>query len=366
MQSSSPADICSARRQCRLLGVPARHAPISPRNPSSLVVDWANHSSSRRLGFPSSLFLQCRHSTGSMQKSRQHGLALPHVPHGRDHSCCLLRAFLLVPPPGEPTIPYRSRPLSRSHRCLERGRQIQRYDTTLDSRRPWTSRTGFCRESRHCTGQQENRHKTNICPISSWRLQACSCPLLYQKAGLQHLLDPPRMELHGVSAPLVFQLFTRVSCPPWGPEWFEQHQHHLPQQLHHRCVQHSRFIGLPYIGRRGTLSLSLILTSIFLFAFTTARIQAQILAFNCISSFVQYIMWGALYCYTPEVIPSIHRGTGTGMAAACNRICSLMAPIIATYVGYTNMPIFVSASLYIVAGLLSFAFPYETSGKASL
>jgi hypothetical protein len=126
------------------------------------------------------------------------------------------------------------------------------------------------------------------------------------------------------------------------------------------------FIGLPYIGRRGTLGLSLILTSIFLFAFTAARTQAQILGFNCASSFVQYIMWGALYCYTPEVIPSIHRGTGTGMAAAANRICGLMAPIIATYVGYTNTPIFVSASLYIVAGLLSFAFPYETSGKASL
>ncbi|KAI1610283.1 MFS general substrate transporter [Exophiala viscosa] len=125
-------------------------------------------------------------------------------------------------------------------------------------------------------------------------------------------------------------------------------------------------IGLPYIGRRGTLGLSLILTSVFLFAFTRARTQAQILAFNCVSSFVQYIMWGALYCYTPEVIPSIHRGTGTGLAAAFNRICGLMAPIIATYVGYTNTPIYVSASLYIVAGLLSFLFPYETSGKASL
>ncbi|EXJ79431.1 hypothetical protein A1O3_08933 [Capronia epimyces CBS 606.96] len=125
-------------------------------------------------------------------------------------------------------------------------------------------------------------------------------------------------------------------------------------------------IGLPYIGRRGTLGLSLILTSVFLFAFTAARTQAQILAFNSVSSFVQYIMWGALYCYTPEVIPSIHRGTGTGLAAAFNRICGLMAPIIATYVGYTNTPIFVSASLYIVAGLLSFCFPYETSGKASL
>jgi hypothetical protein len=49
------------------------------------------------------------------------------------------------------------------------------------------------------------------------------------------------------------------------------------------------FIGLPYIGRRGTLGLSLILTSVFLFAFTAARTQAQILAFNCVASYVQYM-----------------------------------------------------------------------------
>jgi MFS family permease len=125
-------------------------------------------------------------------------------------------------------------------------------------------------------------------------------------------------------------------------------------------------IGLPYVGRRGILGLGLILTSVFQFAFTAARTQAQILGFICAVSFVSYIMWGALYCYTPEVIPSVHRGTGTGMAAAFNRICGLMAPIIATYVGFTNMPIFVPASLYIVAGLLAFCCPYETTGKSAM
>jgi len=48
-------------------------------------------------------------------------------------------------------------------------------------------------------------------------------------------------------------------------------------------------IGLPYIGRRGTLGISLIVTSVFLFAFTSARTQAQILAFNCVSNFVQFM-----------------------------------------------------------------------------
>jgi hypothetical protein len=77
-------------------------------------------------------------------------------------------------------------------------------------------------------------------------------------------------------------------------------------------------------------------------------------------------MWGALYCYTPEVIPSVHRGTGTGIAAAFNRICGLMAPIIATYVGFTDVPIYVSASLYMAAGFLSFILPFESMGKASI
>ncbi|KAF2174065.1 hypothetical protein M409DRAFT_16339 [Zasmidium cellare ATCC 36951] len=125
-------------------------------------------------------------------------------------------------------------------------------------------------------------------------------------------------------------------------------------------------INIKYIGRKGTLGGSLILSAIFLFAFTTARTPAEILAFNCVATFAQYIMWGALYCYTPEVIPSMHRGTGTGIAAAFNRICGLMAPIIATYVGYTSTPVYVSASLYVAAGLLSFLLPFETRGKASI
>ncbi|KAH7323875.1 MFS general substrate transporter [Rhexocercosporidium sp. MPI-PUGE-AT-0058] len=125
-------------------------------------------------------------------------------------------------------------------------------------------------------------------------------------------------------------------------------------------------IGLKYIGRRGTLGYSLIVTAVFLFAFTIVRTEVANLAFNCVSTFTQYIMWCALYCYTPEVIPSLHRGTGTGLASAFNRICGLMAPIIATYVGSSDVPIYISAALYAVAGVLSLLLPFETMGKASL
>jgi len=46
-------------------------------------------------------------------------------------------------------------------------------------------------------------------------------------------------------------------------------------------------IGLLGLGRKGTMAFGLILSAIFLFAFTAARTQVQILTFNCISTFSQ-------------------------------------------------------------------------------
>ncbi|KAF2423214.1 MFS general substrate transporter [Tothia fuscella] len=125
-------------------------------------------------------------------------------------------------------------------------------------------------------------------------------------------------------------------------------------------------INVRKIGRKGTLGVSLLLTGSFLFAFTTARTQGTILAFNCIISFTQFTIWGALYCYTPEVFPSIHRGTGTGLAAAFNRLCGLSGALITTYSGFTNVPPYIGAAMWLGADLLSFALTFATRNKASL
>lgn len=77
-------------------------------------------------------------------------------------------------------------------------------------------------------------------------------------------------------------------------------------------------------------------------------------------------MWGALYCYTPEIFPAFHRGTGVGLAAAFNRICGLAGTLIVTYSNYSNVPLFLGASLWMAAGLVSFVLPFETRNKASL
>jgi len=77
-------------------------------------------------------------------------------------------------------------------------------------------------------------------------------------------------------------------------------------------------------------------------------------------------MWGALYCYTPEVFPSSHRATGTGIAAAFNRLWGLAGTLATTFTGFTNVPLFLGASLWVSGGLVSFILPYETRKKASL
>ncbi|KDN42608.1 MFS general substrate transporter [Tilletiaria anomala UBC 951] len=127
-------------------------------------------------------------------------------------------------------------------------------------------------------------------------------------------------------------------------------------------------VELPRSGRRGAMSLGTVLTGVFLFAFTAARTSAQNLAFNCVTALTQNIMYGVLYGYTPEVFPAPHRGTGDGIAASFNRICGLMAPIIAIYgsANNPNVPVYVSAALFVLAGLLMVTLQIESQGKTAL
>lgn len=47
---------------------------------------------------------------------------------------------------------------------------------------------------------------------------------------------------------------------------------------------------------------------------------------------VQNIYYGCLYAYTPEVLPSAHRGTGNGISIGLNRLMGIMSAVIETYV----------------------------------
>ncbi|KAF8071534.1 major facilitator superfamily domain-containing protein [Lyophyllum atratum] len=129
-------------------------------------------------------------------------------------------------------------------------------------------------------------------------------------------------------------------------------------------------------GRKLTMAVSTALTGIFLFLFTTSRSEAAVLGFSCASGLTQNAMYGVLFAYTPEVFPAPHRGTGDAIASSFNRITGILAPVIkiattsatgaAISAGTANAPIFVSASLFIVAAILMMFLPIETAGKAAL
>lgn len=125
-------------------------------------------------------------------------------------------------------------------------------------------------------------------------------------------------------------------------------------------------VEIRFLGRRYTMVIGAILTMAFLFAYTTVRTAAQNLAFNCLISVSLNIYYGVLYAYTPEVLPSAHRGTGTAITVACNRIMGIVAAIIGTYADLSSsVPIYVCAASFGALALLSFLFPFEPQGGTS-
>ncbi|KAJ3757571.1 MFS general substrate transporter [Lentinula raphanica] len=128
-------------------------------------------------------------------------------------------------------------------------------------------------------------------------------------------------------------------------------------------------------GRKVTMAVSTALTGVFLFLFTTSKTNAAVLGYSCASGLTQNAMYGVLYAYTPEVFPAPHRGTGDALCSAFNRITGILAPVIKIVTttaagtaanGTANGPIFVSASLFLVAAILMLFLPIETAGKAAL
>ncbi|KAJ3732724.1 MFS general substrate transporter [Lentinula guzmanii] len=123
-------------------------------------------------------------------------------------------------------------------------------------------------------------------------------------------------------------------------------------------------------GRKVTMAVSTALTGVFLFLFTTSKTNAAVLGYSCASGLTQNAMYGVLYAYTPEVFPAPHRGTGDALCSAFNRITGILAPVIKIVTttaagtaanGSANGPIFVSASLFLVAAILMLFLPIEVN-----
>lgn len=84
-------------------------------------------------------------------------------------------------------------------------------------------------------------------------------------------------------------------------------------------------VEIKRFGRKGTLSLSTILTGVFLYGSTTALDSNTLLGWNCGFSFASNVMYAVLYAYTPEVFPTKDRGTGNALAATSNRIFGIVS-----------------------------------------
>lgn len=81
---------------------------------------------------------------------------------------------------------------------------------------------------------------------------------------------------------------------------------------------------------------------------------------------MQNIYYGTLYAYTPEVLPSAHRGTGNGISIGLNRIMGIVSAGVATGANTaTAVPIYICAALYIVMAIVAGSFPYEPMGRRS-
>ncbi|KAH8592347.1 putative sugar transporter [Bisporella sp. PMI_857] len=120
-------------------------------------------------------------------------------------------------------------------------------------------------------------------------------------------------------------------------------------------------IELKFLGRRGGMAIMAIVTAAFAGAFTSVNNEAQNIAFSCMINFWQNGYYAILYAYTPEVMPTAHRGTGCGLAMACGRLASLAAPFIGTFGDVTSsVPIWVCMALYFVMAGVALMLPYES------
>ncbi|MGO1509879.1 MAG: MFS transporter [Actinomycetales bacterium] len=79
-------------------------------------------------------------------------------------------------------------------------------------------------------------------------------------------------------------------------------------------------------GRRATLATFLVGSGVAAGLFSLAEEPWEIIGAGCILSFFCLGAWGALYAVTPEMYPTVVRGSGAGWAAGFGRIASIIAP----------------------------------------
>ena len=125
------------------------------------------------------------------------------------------------------------------------------------------------------------------------------------------------------------------------------------------------------IGRKKVLSIYFAGTALSAWLFGHAGTSTEVLIYGSLLYFFALGAWGCVYAYTPEVYPTIARGTGTGWATAFGRLGAFTAPFIVPIIykfygsetGFTYVFILLTAVFAVVASVV-FVFGKETMGKS--
>ena len=85
------------------------------------------------------------------------------------------------------------------------------------------------------------------------------------------------------------------------------------------------------LGRKHTMGISALLMGVALATFNLVDSEASVVVANGFISFASQPMYAAIYLYTPEVIPTIVRGTIVAWLAALSRTSGTIAPTLADF-----------------------------------
>jgi len=126
---------------------------------------------------------------------------------------------------------------------------------------------------------------------------------------------------------------------------------------------------LDRIGRRPTLGGAFIIGGILMFAWGYAATDTALVTLGCATTFFAFgAAGGPLFAYTSEVYPTRFRATGTGWAAAWQRIGGVVAPMALGAIlanGASNFMFFAVLSVTLLAGGFSMLLlGYETRGRS--
>jgi putative MFS transporter len=113
-------------------------------------------------------------------------------------------------------------------------------------------------------------------------------------------------------------------------------------------------------GRRATLATFLAGSALGAALFAAADGGTAVLVTGMVLSFFNLGAWGALYAVTPEVYPTVLRGTGAGAAAGFGRLASITAPLCVPPLleaGGTGLVFGTFAAFFVLGGLATWWLP---------